>query len=50
VAEGPARGGLAGLPGRRFVAQLVDGQAEIRLEPEAFSDHEATVSFRMLGR
>jgi hypothetical protein len=37
-------------PGRRFVAQLVDGQAEIRLEPEAFANHEATVSFRMLGR
>jgi hypothetical protein len=37
-------------PGRRFVAQLSEGQAEIRLEPAAFSEQEATVSFRMLGR
>jgi hypothetical protein len=37
-------------PGRRFVAQLTEGEAEIRLEPAAFSGHEATVAFRMLGR
>jgi hypothetical protein len=37
-------------PGRRFVARLSEGQAEIRLEPAAFSEQEATVSFRMLGR
>ena len=37
-------------PGRRFVAELTEGQAEIRLEPAAFSDQEATVSFRMLAR
>jgi hypothetical protein len=37
-------------PGRRFVAQLIEGQAEIRLEPAAFSGEEATIAFRMLGR
>jgi hypothetical protein len=34
-------------PGRRFVARTEDGVAEIRLEPQAFGEKEATVAFRM---
>ena len=33
--------------GRRFVANVEAGRAEIRLEPKAFGEDEATASFRM---
>jgi len=36
--------------GRRFVARTATGSAEIRLEPQPFSDREATVAFRMAAR
>jgi hypothetical protein len=37
-------------PGRRFVSVVEQGRAQIRLEPNAFEEREATVSFRMTGR
>lgn len=36
--------------GRRFIARVEEGRAEIRLEPSPFGEKEATVSFRMAGR
>lgn len=48
-------GGLGGddsrtCPGRHFVLAVEDGHAEVRLEPSAFAEKEAVVSFRMAGR